>query len=334
MPDNNVDNGETENPVENDIGIINQDSLVDKMRGILFSDEQDEGNPEPYQQEGEDQIEDSSDGTSDEGDGLSELDDDTNEAEDGTDVLSQDEDSENTDEPVQETVGVQKRIDKLTALRKTAEEKVAALQSEVDDYKARLGDAEKAVLAPKATTENPFGDLDTIEKIKAEYEEARQLRYKCEENPEGFEVGETFFNSTQVKAMKVNAMKAMEQQLPKQLEFVKARELWRPKAMEIYPWLKNKETSEYKLAQQVLNNFPQFRNFPDYELFVGDYVRGYMARSSSKTKIPAKVPPLNVRATSSQTNTTRTDTSGRTPESRYLKSGKREDLKSAVLKFL
>jgi hypothetical protein len=333
MTTTNADNGEAQNPVENAIGSVqNEETLVSQLRGILFSDEQDEGQPEPVEQEGEAQTEDRGDEVDELGDGLVEDTESTTEAEDGEDVHSQAETEETT-----EQTGVQKRIDKLTALRKTAEEQVEAMRAEVEEYKSKIADFEKSSEAVQPTADSPFADLTSGDAIKNEYEQARQIRYKCEANPEGFQMGETYFDSEQVRNMKLNAMQAMEVHLPKQMEFVKAREQWKPIALESYPWLKNKETPEYKLAQQVLKTFPQFKRFPDFELFIGDYVRGYTSRTSqiAKKGVPIKgTQQLAVKPASSQTQASRNDTTARNVESRYQRTGNRDDLKKIVSKYL
>lgn len=328
------DNGESLNPVESAIGSTqNQETLVSQLRGILFSDEQDEGNPEPVEQEGEDQTEDKGEQVDELSDGLVEDTESTPTAEDGDEVLSQVE----TENDETEHTGVQKRIDKLTALRKTAEEQVEAMKKEVESYKSKITEFEKVSETVQPTADSPFADLNTNEAVKNEYEQARNIRYKCEANPEGFQIGDTYFDSEQVRNMKLNAMQAMEVHLPKQLEFVKAREQWKPIAIESYPWYKNKESSEYKIAQQVLKTFPQFKRFPDFELFIGDYVRGYTSRTSqiAKKGVALKqTPQLSVKPVATQTQSSRNDATARSAESRYQRTGTREDLKSIVSKYL
>jgi hypothetical protein len=333
MTTNNADNGEALNPVESDIGITqNESPLSAQLRNILFSDEQDEGQPEPLGEEGEVQTEERGEEVDTLDDGLVEDTENTTEAQDGEEVLSQVETEETT-----EQTGVQKRIDKLTALRKTAEEQVETMKQEVEKYKSQIADFEQSNEKPQPTVDSPFADLSSQEAIKNEYEQARQIRYKCEANPEGFQMGETYFDSEQVRNMKLNALQAMEVHLPKQLEFVKAREQWKPVAFESYPWLKNKESSEYKLAQQVLKTFPQFKRFPDFELFIGDYVRGYTSRTSqiAKKGVPIKgTQQLAVKPSSANTQSSRSDTTARSVESRFARNGNRDDLKTIVSKYL
>lgn len=334
MTTDNDDNGESLNPMENEVGLASIDNLDSKIKNILFPDEQDEAQPEALSEEGEDQKQETSEENLD-AQGIEQTDDQAEGLEDGEAVHSQEEEKTDADEP--EVSGFQKRIDKLTALRKLAEENAENLQAELDSYKARLAEAEKSAQTVAPTLENPFSDLDSEDKIKVEYERARDLRYKCEANPDGFSFGEVYFSAEQVRDMKLNAMKAMEVQLPKQMEFIKARGHWKPLAEKTYPWYSNKESQEFKLSQQVLKNFPKFREFPDYEMFIGDYVRGYMARNAAsltKSKPAKPIQGQNVRPTSSPNQASKTDISSRKVEERYLKSQSRDDLKQIVSKYL
>jgi len=251
------------------------------------------------------------------------------------DVLSNAEEQQT--EPEVKSEGFQKRIDKLTYLRKQAEEQVEKLTSEVNSYKEKLSEFEAAIAAPTPTAENPFADLSDESKIKSEYEVARNLRFQCEENPEGFQVGDKYFSAEEVKEMRVNAMKAMEIHLPKQLQFVRAKSEFDKTALEQYPWYNKPESSEYKLANEVLKNFKNFKNFPDYKLFIGDYVQGFMARSAkSIKKAPAARPvsSMSVRPTSSPPVNSKVEAAAKNIEARYAKTQTRDDLKKAVSRFL
>ncbi|NDB81801.1 MAG: hypothetical protein EB127_03495 [Alphaproteobacteria bacterium] len=336
MTNNKDDSGESINPTEQNIGILNEDTLSTHLRGVLFSDEQDEGNSSPVENNDEEvQTEDKvEEGEVEQLDGVEENLETDPKAEDGENVLSQETEGES---PEENLTGVQKRIDKLTALRKTAEERAETLQTELDALKSKVEELESKGTTVAPTPDNPFSDLETVDALKKEYEQARELRYQCEANPDGFSIGETYFDRDTVKTMKLNCMKAMELYIPKQLDFIRSRNQWKPVAMETYPWLKNKDSQEYKLYTQVLKNFPDFRKFPDYELFVGDYIRGYLARNASSLKKSATskpVPSMSVKPTASSTQTGRNDAVTRSTQSRYAKTGSREDLKQIVSKFL
>lgn len=336
MTNNPDDSGESLNPTEQNLGILNESSLATQLRDVLFSDEQDEGNLSPLQTNDEEaQTEDKAEeGEVEQLDGVEENPETDPKAEDGENVLSQETEGES---PEQNLTGVQKRIDKLTSLRKSAEERAEALQAELDAFKSKVEELENKGSTVAPTPDNPFSDLETVDALKKEYEQARDLRYKCEANPDGFTVGDTHFDSEQVRTMKINCMRAMELHIPKQLNFVQERSQWKPLALETYPWLKNKDSQEYKLYTQVLKNFPDFRKFPDYELFVGDYIRGYLSRNASsikKTASSKSVPSMSVKPTVSSTQTSRSDITARSAQSRYAKTGSRDDLKSIVSKFL
>ena len=100
-----------------------------------------------------------------------------------------DEESDDEDEtPGQEKV--QKRIDKLTAKRKEAEEKAAALSTDYEQAKARLAELEaqvnesaRPVLQP--TAENPLADVDTDDALDAKIKSAQEVRRWALRNTDG-----------------------------------------------------------------------------------------------------------------------------------------------------
>ena len=330
-----ADNGEAQNPVENDVGVVNNPTDFNTMlNSILFSDEQNSENPESAENPGEDQTEDKEVAESEPSlqDEVAESDDP--QAEDGSqDVLSQ---AEEQSEPEVKSEGFQKRIDKLTYLRKQAEEQVEKLTEEVNSYKTKISELETAALAPEPTPENPFADIVDEEKVKSEYEQARKLRYMCEENPNGFQIGESHYGPDEVHRMRINAMRAMEEHLPRQLQFIRHKTDFDKQALNQYPWYSKPESQEYKLAQEVFKNFKNFKNFPDHKLFVGDYVAGLMARTAKTIKKPAvrSAPNVQVKPTSARTASGNMDTNSRTVTSRYAQTQSRDDLKKAVSKFL
>ena len=336
MENNPADNGEALTPMENDVSIV-QNSNADfsqRLESILFTEQQNVENSESTANTGEDQTEDKAEesGESFSGDEL-QLESDPK-AEDGNDVLSNAEEQQVETEVKSE--GFQKRIDRLTFLRKQAEEQVEKLTEEVNTYKAKVQEIESVSSTPEPTHENPFADLTDEAKIRAEYEQAKKLRYLCEENPHGFQIGETHYGSDEVHRMRINSMKAMEDQLPRQLQFIRQKDEFDSLALKQYPWWSKPESQEYKLAQEVMKNFKSFKNFPDYKLFVGDYVAGLKIRSAQSMKAPSRTgaPNVQVKPTSAKTTSGTVDASTRTVTSRYAKTQNRDDLKKAVSRFL
>jgi hypothetical protein len=72
-------------------------------------------------------------------------------------------------------------------------------------------------------------------------------------------------------------------------------------------------------------------------LFVGDYVRGFLTRNAAslkKSSVSKNVPQMSVKPVASSNQTSRSDVTAKSLQSRYAKSGSRDDLKSIVSKFL
>lgn len=313
---------------------LNQDTLAEILRQTLFRDADQAVQPQA-ENEGEVQTE-VKDGAGDEVPAQeTEAQSEVPPAEDGEgEVLSNS--AEGTEEEGNLPKGVQKRIDKLTAKRKQAEEEIQNLRSELDALKQQITESkasgEEAAISVQDAS-NPFSSLNTKASVEKEIEQARWLRYKCMENPNGFVMGETEYGPEDVSRMLVNATKAIEVHLPKQMAKIQAYESVKPVAEAEYPWWKTPQSKEYQLAQQIIQNFPQFKNYPDYMLFVGDYIRGYMAReSASAQRKPMKNAPIQpVRPTAAPVKTSAKTASAKIAESRFSKTTNAEDLAKVLL---
>ena len=313
---------------------LNQESLADLLRNTLFRDDEQAGQPQP-DNEGEDQTEvkDTIDSEASQQDEVTDT--ELPPAEDGEDeVPSQSAEDNGEDDNLSK--GVQKRIDKLTAKRKQAEEEATRLRNEVEALRQELTESKASGEANKTSVtdaSNPFASLNTKADVEKEVEQARWLRYKCMENPNGFVMGDTEYGPEDVSRMLVNATKAIEVHLPKQMAKIQTYEAVKPIAEAEYPWWKTPQAKEYQLAQQVINNFPQFKNHPDYMLFVGDYVRGYLARESKSpaTGMIKKAQIQPVRPTAAPVKTSAKTASAKNAESRFVKSNNAEDLAKVLL---
>lgn len=107
-------------------------------------------------------------------------------------------------------------------------------------------------------------------------------------------------------------------------------------AVKEYPWLAKADAPERAQFEQILEYFPAFKQSPDYELSVGDYLAGKALREArAKARVngtrkatPARVPtnvPTNAPAQSARrTNTEEEDV--KTTEEAFSKSGSVRDL--------
>lgn len=187
--------------------------------------------------------------------------------------------------------GVKKRIDKLAAKRREAEEEAARLRSEVERLKQEV--ERPAQIQPSAS--NPYARLKTVEEIQREAERAKQIRRWCEMNPEGGLVkdsqgNETEYTAEEVRQIKVKALDALDEHLPAQYNYVQNAAKAEQVVAKEYPWWKDKSSSERQIAEAFLKHFPEITRFPDYKMVLGDYIRGMKSRESSKGTAPQRVP--------------------------------------------
>ena len=313
-------------------GALNQDKLADILRSTLFADAEQAAQPEAGD-EGEIQTEvkDTNDGEASMQDEVPDT--EVPQAEDGIDeVPSQhtQDDEEDSDLPK----GVQKRIDKLTAKRKQAEEEVTKLREEMEALKQQLQSAPQSDPAATSVNDasNPFESLQTKAQVEKELENARWLKYKCMENPYGFVLGDKEYGQEDVTRMLVNATRAIEEQLPKQLGSIQAREQIEPIATKHYPWWNKPESKEYQVAQNVLKVFPKLKAFPDFKMFIGDYVRGYMTREGQTPQAaPKKAPVQPVRPTVTPVKSKPAEVQAKTAVDRFRKTTTAEDLARVLI---
>jgi hypothetical protein len=204
----------------------------------------------------------------------------------GEEVHSQEEEATDSENSEFQTKGVQKRIDKLTALRKQAEEQADKLQKEVDNLKAKVDSSKSTEVVVKSDDAVPYANLNSIAEIEQEIAQARSVRRWCEENSNGVVVQnadgtETEYSYEDVKRIKLNAMDAMEEHLPKRLNYIQTKARVDSVAYKEYPWLKDKSSKERQIAESFIKAFPQITRFPDYNVVIGDYIRGMQARENA-----------------------------------------------------
>lgn len=299
---------------------FNEQSLADILRRDFGNLDDSESVAEPADEYGSEvQLGD----TSEEG-----YSDSTNE---GEEVHSQE--TEATGEDGDYTKGVQKRIDKLTALRKSAEEEAERLKKEVETLKSKVESAQSAEIVVKSDEAVPYANLNSIAEIEQEVAQARSVRRWCEENSDGVVVQnadgtETEYSADDVKRIKLNAIDALEEHLPKRLNYVQTKQKVDSVATKVYPWLKDKTSKERQIAETFIRSFPQITRFPDYQMVIGDYIAGMKARESSTNRGITKAP---VQPTSNYAPSSRHRDAGDVDATRrYIKSNSQNDLAAII----
>ena len=251
----------------------------------------------------------------------------------------QSEDSEETEETKSEDdeierglpKEVKKRIDKLSAKRREAEAEVERLKQEV----SRLSqEATKPAQTP--TADNPYANLSTLEEVSREAEQAKQIRRWCEMNPDGAVVegkdgSETEYTAEEVRNIKIKALDALEEHLPKRMQYLQNFNQMEQVAAKEYPWWKDKSAKERQIAESFIKHFPEIQKFPDYKMVVGDYIRGVNAREakakSSGTPVKA---PSQPRPSAAPARIPAKDANSQAAKKRFTVSGNRDDLSSII----
>lgn len=188
----------------------------------------------------------------------------------------EEESTEQYEESRPQPKGVDKRISKLTALRKEAEERAQKLEEELEALK-------RSKAAPTANANNPFSAFDDEEKIQAEYERQKEIRLFCERYPDGYyEDGQEPVDKESIAKAKVNAIRAMEDHLPKQMDYVEKSKAFKAAARKEFPWLKDKTDPRTIMANRFVDSVPEIRKYPDYEIYAAHLASGMASYQSQK----------------------------------------------------
>jgi hypothetical protein len=229
---------------------------------------------------------------------------------------------------------IQKRIDKITAKRREAEAEADRLKAELEELRTKKNEE-----VPSVRSKNPFSNKLDIAELEKSVQQAREVRDWCEENPYGGEIPRAdgtsvHVDESEVRRMKVQALKDIEKNIPEQVQFINARKHFDPIAEAEYPWWKKKDTKEYNTAVALLKNFPEIATFPDYKLVLGDFVFGMQARQAKKAmpsqSQPRRAPVQPSRPSASPTNAQNQNRATMDVENRFRKTGSKDDLASLI----
>lgn len=231
--------------------------------------------------------------------------------------------------------GVKKRIDKLTAKKREAEAEIERLRQEVD----RLSqEAEKPAQNPN--TDNPYANLTTAEHVQKEMDQAKSVRRWCEMNPDGAVVTnkdgtETEYSAEDIRAIKVKALDALEEHLPRQLQYIQNFNQMEQVAIKEYPWWKDKAARERQMAEMFIKAFPEVKKFPDYKMVIGDLVTGIKVRESKTAKTQPARAIAQPKPSATPSRVQPKEAKAQVAKARYSASGSRDDLSQIIAtKFL
>jgi len=207
---------------------------------------------------------------------------------------------------------IQRRIDRFTRKLRLAEEERDELEKEVQSLKSRMEEAPAAVQQngnPVAHIKNERELNEVADLAERRLQFAEDMEDALLDSPErvekilrqqGVELtdndGDEDFSSPRmtrfIRQIRRDSTNKLNRWVPaRQAELSQAKE-FNVQAEKLYPWLKNEDSKEMQLFQQVLAASPQAAYAPNYKLELARYVRGYMAELNGQTK--SKVAPRKV----------------------------------------
>ena len=267
------------------------------------------------------------------------------------------EESEDEDEtPGQEKV--QKRIDKLTAKRKEAEEKAAALSTDYEQAKAKLAELEaqvnessRPVLQP--TAENPLADVDTEDALDAKIKSAQEVRRWALRNTDGATVkrpdgSEVYLDADQIKDYLIKADDVLTLHAPARKQWLAQRAPAVEAAKNVFPDIFKKGTAMNQAFQATVKQAPELLKLPQAEYWVGLALYGeqqLMSRQQANAakakaadkislqKSQAKSVPTPAGPVSSQKSATK-DKGGKQAAARLFERGDRDALENFAMSLI
>jgi hypothetical protein len=222
----------------------------------------------------------------------------TEEQQDEPQEASNDAEEGESDQPESEgnhlNKGVQKRINKLVGAKKALEAELDAHRAELLNLRKELDTTKQVASRQKPEISNVIQSLETTQAVESEFKNAVDVILWCEENldggtivmPDGKEVD---VSSSEVRSMKRTAIRRKEIELPARYKFLNDQATVDAEIIKDFPWMLKPESEEYRVAQQVLNEFPELRNKrADWKHVAGIIVEGLKAYTNRKATKPGQ----------------------------------------------
>jgi hypothetical protein len=201
------------------------------------------------------------------------------ESEEDKDDAEPEEEKEEEKNPVPEKL--LKRIDKITAKRREAEERAETLESEVSELRAKLDATVPIQVTPTAS--DPLADVETPEQLEDRVATAKKIRAWAIKNLEGGTVqnaaGEdVYYEPSQVREYLATADELLTEHAPKRKEWISQRSMVLTEAKAVYPALFKAGTQEHESLLATIKAHPYLKNLPQLEMIVGDAMEGMKLR--------------------------------------------------------
>lgn len=241
--------------------------------------------------------------------------------EDAEDADSEDEE-DGEEEPDKRQRGVEKRIAKLTAKAKQAEERATEATATIEQLQAQLAQATAVTLAP--TPDSPLANIETPEALEEQVTLARRIEAWAEDNPEGAEIqlanGQKRFLEPEEVRQRLRTAREILRSAPGREQWLSQRPNVINEARAFYPNLLKPGTDENGAMNHLLKMVPELKRHPAIELMIGDMIEGQRvrferakARQKTSSKSDATQDNAKRKSTAAE-NLPRTPTTSRAPK--------------------
>jgi hypothetical protein len=189
-----------------------------------------------------------------------------------------------------------KRVDKLTARAKSAEEQANTLQAELAAAKDALTRAQPIVLQDAA---DPLADVTSAEALEGRIAAANTVLDNVPDliakaDYEGGEVevpmgdGSTRKFSKQELQERLRVARQILKAEPARRTYLAQRESFQQEARQVYPELFQEESQARQMMMATLQAYPGIAKLPNLELIIGDAIRGQALRFQQAEAIQKK----------------------------------------------
>lgn len=286
---------EPENPTDE---TLNLTDIAAEM-GLTLDEVETEPQDNPEQTETEPENEATADESEESSADTDPSQEDTDGQEPESDEQSDDDDSDAADDETEETPSATqekllKRIDKITAKRREAEDRAEQLEAEMAELRARVEATPPVTLAP--TPDNPLADVETPEQLEQRVSIARKVRKWALANLEGGTVTnaqgeEVYHEPAKVREYLANADEVLTEHAPRRQQWIQQRASTLPEAQAAYPALFKAGSQEQSVLREVLKSYPALKGIPNLELIVGDAIVGQQMRFARQQQAGAQAAP-------------------------------------------
>lgn len=285
----------TEKAVDQAAGVTDEADVMSMALADLGVPKPDEPKDEP---ESEETISDNSDETKEPEEQSEDSGDDVADEPEEEDEEPEDEDKDPADEEAPNKDKVQRRIDKLVAKQREAEERATASGAELEQLKqakaeleAQLNQTARPILSP--TADNPLADVDSEEALDQRIQNAQAVRRWALQNSDGTTIkkpdgSEQFVSGEEVKDYLIKADDILTVHAPARRQWINNRLPAVSSAQNLFPDLFKTGTPMNKAYQATIKNAPDMLKIPQHELWIGLALYGEQALMAAQNAKAAK----------------------------------------------